>query len=868
MNALSYALRWLPLSLLAAVCVQDLGWWRTGAVLLVYLTVRQYWFLSLPMAVAGVMWLDIPYWYLFLAVVYRLVWDLRLKTVFARLVRARQRRESVRLPAVAPRLRCGHGLGERIEAADRLAGRGLADAATDAYLGILADHPVEPSCGRVLLLRTAEASRAAGDHMLAAELSAAALRGVPPDPTGRLATIAVRAHTTRAGALVGLGDLDEATRSLRRAQRLTQADRATERYVRWTAAEVRLAGRRIRTFDELNEQVAGAMVEQRLGLRETAVLHRLTIMAAWRLLEAGDGQGAERAFYSVRRLLDLGPARGIRGPDGRIRSIPAERQPAWRMFTLAVAGEVAAVAAKQEPLSSEDRTAADLATDLAWYFDENLTGARMLLTRALFDHGSGGDVQETVARLRRAQRFADLGLHTFADPRRQAEWVRLRQEIADGLRTVAGIVEPPVSSPWPVTPNGREQAMEARAKAEALFDRLAANDPEAFGPARRRLAPPPAAELDDDTSRALWGPPAEGMPAPAVHPPGRPGTKASGAPARPETAPKERPVGPPPPDPEWLEPLMSAAGGRCWTLPLALDLARALGHGHVGPEHLVLAVAHDGDCAEILAGLGVTTEALRAAVGCWYARTGKIATDLDPELTTLARDAASIAGALGEGRVRAAHLFMALLGNPQGAGGALLRAHGVDLEEVRVRSDAALAGPVLQARAGPLFTAGEIVHHHRLTLPAWLAIGHALDLAAAEPGRILGIRHLAEGVEAYGSRVLPRLEADGRGTVRVGLPARGILTAALAGADAAGEWGIELDHLSRAIGREEPSTEAPDRPSTRAACERAARLGRHFVTPEDVREASVLDGGGNLLLPVPVLTPAVRRARRAERSTA
>ncbi|WP_157562576.1 Clp protease N-terminal domain-containing protein [Micromonospora chokoriensis] len=851
MIILSYLVRWLPLPLLAAACLQNLGWWRAGVVVLVYASVPRHWIVGLLVTAASLMWLEIPYRYLLWAAACRLGWDLGFKAVFARWARARKRR--ITLPPAAPRLRCGHGLAERIEAADRLAGIGLADGATDGYLAIIADHPAESSCDRTLLLRTAEAARSAGDCTLAAELGAAVLRGVPRDPTGRLAVIAVRAHATRAAAYAELGDLDQAARSLRQAQRLTQANRATERYVRWTAAQIRLAGRRIRTPDELTRELADALSEQQLTLREALERHRLTLSAAWRLLAAGDGEGAERAFFSVRHELELDAAE-FRRSDGAVR-VPPQHQYAWRLFTLAVAGEVAAVLARDEELSAEDSAAADLATNLAWYLDENLTGARMLLIRAQFEHRHGRDAK-AAERLQRARRFADLGLHTFTDHRRQVEWLRLRRQIAATSQSISGSTEPPISSPWPVTATEREQAAGAHARAEALFDRLAAKDPETFRAARHRLVPgldiEPDVELHDAAPAARTGPPV------AV---------AADPPAPPKPMPEVEAVEPPPADPPWMASLMAAAGGRCWTLLLALDKARELGHGHVGAEHLVLAVTRDGDCAEILAGVGLAAEDLWTLVGSWYHRSETTSQALDPALAVLVRDAASIAIRLGATRVRATHLLMAVVANPCGAGAAVMRAGGADLEEVRVRADAAFAGPVLQDRTGPLFTAGEIVHQHRLTLPAWLAIGHALDLAQAGPGRVLDVEHLAAGADAYQGKVLLSPVPGSRGTVRVSRAARATLADARRRADAAGEWGVDLEHLCRAVGGEEPAADPARGPGTRAACERAARRGERFVTPEDVREASSLDRHGLLLPPVPVLTPAARRARDVERST-
>jgi len=842
-------LRLAPLLLLGAVSLQELGWWRAGVVLLVYRELPRAWYLGLPLALAGHIWLDIPYRYLFWAVTLRLVWDLGLGAV-GRRIRARGNR--IQLPPVEPRLRCKHGLGPRIETAAGLSRRGLDDAAVDAYLEILADHPEQVTCRRLLLLRTAEASRSAGDHDLAVELSAAAERGLPQDPIGKDATLAVRAEATRAGALARQGDHVEAARAIRTAQRLTQGSRATERYLRWAAAEVRLSTREVCTSVDFAGEIAAALTEQHLSLRMTSELTELKIAMAWRLLAAGEAQGAASAFTSVLQDLDLDPvAAGVRGPDGSVQ-VPVKWQSTWRLFTLAVAGVLAADAARGEGLSADALANAELAVDLAPYFGQNLTGARMLLNWALAD-SHRGHAKDAIAKLRRAQGCADRYLHTFADRRRQLEWVRLRQDIADALQSVSGVVEALISSPWPVVGEGREQAERARAKADDLFERLAATDP-AFGAARSRVPARLDAGWAHGPGGSLLGPPLDHAIGPRDNPPARLKAQSSLPPRMPDRAASL------PTDPDWLEPLMAATGSRCWTLMLAVDQARALGHGHVGPEHLLLAVSRDGGCAAILDGLGVPADDLRVVVSSWYSRTSPAVPVLDPKLPALARDAATIAASLGESRVLAGHLLVALLADPRGAGGAVLRACGGDLEEARLRVDAAIAGPALKARAGALFSAGGVVQLQRLTLPAWLAIGWALDFAALEPGRILGLEHLEAGIEAYGAKAMPPFAANDRATVRIHSHIREVLKAARHSASADGEWGIDLHHLGRAIRREESEGNHRGKVSTKNACARAARRGSLFVTPEDIREALLNDPVGQVFPPVPVLTPAARRA--------
>jgi Clp amino terminal domain, pathogenicity island component len=842
LTLLSYLVRWLPFPLLAAVWYVDLGWWRAGVVALVCLAVRRHWIVAGLAAVAAVLWLDIPPLAFVWAVSYRLLWDIPGSWAFDALDRRRHR---YRPEPVVPALRCRHGLQQRIAAADHLHSVGLADGATDAYLKVLADHPVEPECGRPLLLRTAEAAAAAGDFMLGAELATAAMRGIPPDPTGHLATIAVRAHTTRALALLGLHDLDGARAGLRLAQRLTQSDRSTDGYLRWTAVDVRLAGRPVRTTDELAGELGSALTQQELRVRDMRPLNRRSVTLAWRVLAAGDATAARLTFIAALHRLELDPStRAIRGPGGRIK-VPRDRQPSWRMFTRTIAGLVAASAAENVKLDHHDQFAADVAVSLAWYLDENVAGARMLLDWALLEHRLNGDADGAVAKLRRAQRFADYSLHTFADQRRQAEWVALRQEINAALATVAGIVEPPVTSPWPADPKSVTRVAATRAEAVTLFDRLCAADPGAFGPARWRMTnAPPTSQPPASVS----APVSVSAPAPVSEPVSEPVSV-------PVSVPTPAPYLP---DPSWLEAL-AAVGGRCWAVPLALEHARALGHGHVGPEHVLLAVLGDGACARVLAGLGVPAAAVRATIASWYGPAEPAEPDLDPATTDLVRAARRIADARGETRIRPVNLLLALLADPDGTGAAVLRAHRIDLEEARVRLRA-----VPDAQPGPLFAAGAAVPEHRLTLPAWLAIGYALDLAADSPAGVLGTDHLIAGIAAYQDPGLVVRRSDRRETVRITPVARTALDGARRRADADGEWGIDLEHLRRATTAPRPSDAAEPGTDTQPACRRAWLRGAPFVTPDDVRAASAAPEQQDSVVghPVPVLTPSARRAFR------
>jgi len=450
--------------------------------------------------------------------------------------------------------------------------------------------------------------------------------------------------------------------------------------------------------------------------------------------------------------------------------------------------------------------------------------------------------------------------------------------VRTALAEFAAIHEPPASSAWPGTAVSAERTAKAMAEATALFDRLVAADPAAFGAARRRLAIT-AAHLTHGTSIPVPPRPATGLvpvsapplPVPAQEPESQP--TRDGPPPAAAAVTATEPVPPvvtepsEPPDPDWLHALVDEAGERCWTLRLALIEARRLGHAHFGPEHLLIAALRDGGCAAAVESLGVPVSRLRDTVAGWY-RTGAAAPiELDPAVRMILRSAAQEAIGTGADRILPAHLLLAVLRTGDGVGAALFDACGADRDEASVRLVAGLIGPALQACMGPLHDAGRAVAGHRLTLPARLAIGHALDLAAAATARFLGPDHLIAGAEAHRWSIetpppLP-VTAGGRGTVRVTPAARRALAAASAAADADGQFGIDVEHLHRAAAPREPvAWPVPDealRAVARRACLLASRRRSMFACPDDIWSA-VTDPAvrGDVGSPVPVLTPRAK----------
>ena len=125
-------------------------------------------------------------------------------------------------------------------------------------------------------------------------------------------------------------------------------------------------------------------------------------------------------------------------------------------------------------------------------------------------------------------------------------------------------------------------------------------------------------------------------------------------------------------------------------LELSLREALQLGHNYIGTEHILLGLIREGEgvAAQVLVRLGASLPTVRARVlqlvagGSVEGAVGRMP-GLSPELMAVLDEARRAAEATGEAQVMPSHLFLAAVEHPDGAAGRMLRAVGVDPEELR-----------------------------------------------------------------------------------------------------------------------------------------------------------------------------------------
>jgi hypothetical protein len=122
---------------------------------------------------------------------------------------------------------------------------------------------------------------------------------------------------------------------------------------------------------------------------------------------------------------------------------------------------------------------------------------------------------------------------------------------------------------------------------------------------------------------------------------------------------------------------------------LAEREARALGHGHVGTEHLLLGLASQGDgpAARALDAFDVTADKIRQAieaeVGLGPARSGDAALRFRPRAKKALDLAQREARRLGHQPAGTGHLMLGVAGVHEGVGARILGRLGVTLERLR-----------------------------------------------------------------------------------------------------------------------------------------------------------------------------------------
>jgi Clp amino terminal domain, pathogenicity island component len=132
-------------------------------------------------------------------------------------------------------------------------------------------------------------------------------------------------------------------------------------------------------------------------------------------------------------------------------------------------------------------------------------------------------------------------------------------------------------------------------------------------------------------------------------------------------------------------------------LERARQEARALGHDHLGTEHVLLGLADDEKClaAVVLARLGVELPRLRLAVGKTGTPVSEALPDpppdrdslltMTPGLTRALEHASSEARAFGQETMDTEHLLLGLLKEEDGIACQVLASLGVSAEDVRKR---------------------------------------------------------------------------------------------------------------------------------------------------------------------------------------
>jgi ATP-dependent Clp protease ATP-binding subunit ClpA len=130
-------------------------------------------------------------------------------------------------------------------------------------------------------------------------------------------------------------------------------------------------------------------------------------------------------------------------------------------------------------------------------------------------------------------------------------------------------------------------------------------------------------------------------------------------------------------------------------LELSLREAMQLGHNHIGTEHILLGLLREGEgvACQVLVKLGANLPKVRARVyellagGAMEETTAERVPipGVSSELRAVIAEASRAAEAKGASEVAPIHLFLAAVDHPDGAAGRMLRAVGIDPEELRRR---------------------------------------------------------------------------------------------------------------------------------------------------------------------------------------
>ncbi len=853
MTAVRWVFAWAPLAVITVALWEHDSPVAAACVVVAALAARKHLLLSAA-AAAFFIWLGhVGYAIAVGGAVYGLVWV----GIVGRSFQVISKRPA-RPASVVPRIRCRHGFQKRIRAADEVLRQGLGAAALDAYLKILADHQVG-RCDRALYLRSAEAAVLAGNARLAIELADAAARDVRGEPVGQLATIIARADGIRARAYLLLDDVTSAAKAIRKAQARTQAGRSTDRYLRWAAADVRLAEWTVKSADDASDGLASALRQQRLTMHPSEPLGRCMLSAGWRALDAGYAKPAFELAVAAADMAKLGgPLVQAIAESEKAKTAPRRRATAWSLYRDAVLLQVAAAASVSGGDNAPSDKVVGRAVSVATRLDDPWAAARLMFEDARWSVRNE-KTGSAAGLLRQALSLGDYRLHTFSDADRQAAWVAIRSSMSALLEEITGEPGSGLVEARPSAPAQRQRQQAAAQESLRLFTRLRQRAPDVFAAAHARVLASTGHPPPDAVPAAV---PASGQAqaAPTALPAVAPGATPAARENRPKAAPARSKADP---GPVWLRDLLaSGPGERCWTVYQAFLLAQSMRHGEVTPEHLLPVLLADRPISRVAAELDAPLADLYAAVSARFGAVGGTPGP-DARLEPLLNAAAAEAVRWSERRVRPAWLMLAVLRESASAGSALLESYGVDRCEFLVRLLAVSVTWSPPARS-PLFAIETIVGPGHLTTSARLALAGATDIAMAESG-LMGVHHLQAAVQRYDwSARSPQIAVPStRGNeVKVTGSARTALRTALHLASSRGALGIGLEQLRRAITADAgPQKEfsSAAKSAIQSAHWHAAAQRRAYVQPADLRRSVEGSSGQEHPRPYngvpPVLTP-------------
>ncbi|MFF3997657.1 Clp protease N-terminal domain-containing protein [Streptomyces cyaneofuscatus] len=825
---------------------------------------------------------------------------------------------------LTPRLRCGHGQDDReaVRRAEQDMREGRWAAALDGWLRLLDGHRrvADPQpCGRVLLLRAAEAALLCGCHLLAAELAEAAVPESEGQPLGRAAIVAVRARALRAAALLALGDEEESGRELRAAQWAAYQDRSTHELVRLTAVAAHHAARRPHpTYDEELTVLGQLLVDQSLDVGNPRVLFSVNMAAGRRLFREGYPAEAAEAFRGAGRATRVPDHLAVMGPAVLARwqnGVERRWLGAVRLWLTAFGEEMRCHVELAEPLDREDALVLDRAVGIAAQFDDPLLTAWLTACRDRLKP-RGEEAGDAVgAATAPAPGIIETRPFVFADPGALEEWLRLRR-FTEARRHLAAPPDGDGTDPlWSAGRGRPEQLLASSSEAEDFFVHFRLSAPRPFAPVYRRVtaaadelavrhgrrvpvrtAEQALAVLEQASVRGLAAALAQGtartLPAAArtntaervpalASAPAPAGGRAAGTTSS-ASVPRRAPETASPP---WLETADRLLACRSWTVVAAAFEAQRLGLDRIGAEQLLHAALGDPTCAELAAPLGLDRETVGRQAGALLASGGSGDRELalSPRAATVLVLAREEADQWESGQVLAVHLLAALLRQRDGTVAVLLAEQHTEVAELLARVERELEAAQWPS-ATPRWVAGLPSPRH-YTPGARRVLASAAVFASASDNGSAGLLGPAELAAALRERGRSPAHPGTEGSGRVTLTHRGrqVLARATSQARLLGHPGVDLGHLENALAPFLAGTALPEEPEPAAlplpwaasvtgvlmrASELAGSRGCPFVGPEHLLTAL----GSEAPPPAPgtplPLTPLSERALEQARSIA